>query len=337
MSAGADPAPADTIEAAVLERYKQRSVAAFGAEALAGLTVGVYQQSTVARDLLVETLRALGATAVPLGRATSFIPVDTEAHRPEDVALLADWARDGRFDALVSADGDADRPLVADAAGRILRGDVLGLLVARALGIAAIVTPVTSSAAIESCGIAKTVRRTRVGSPFVIAGMLEAAAEGATVLGFEANGGCLLGSDVVLPTGRLDALPTRDAMLPIVCALLAARMPGGLAAAVAALGAGHAMADRLQDIPPEASGAFLRDLATPAYADHFFTPIGVPAATDRLDGVRVQLSGDGVIHYRASGNAPELRCYAEAATAERAEALLRWGLASAAAVLSPTT
>ena len=34
----------------------------------------------------------------------------------------------GAYDALVTTDGDADRPLVADAAGGILRGDVLGLI-----------------------------------------------------------------------------------------------------------------------------------------------------------------------------------------------------------------
>ena len=36
-----------------------------------------------------------------------------------------------------------------------------------------------------------------------------------------------------------------------------------------------------------------------------------------------------MVHYRASGNAPELRCYTEAATAERADELLAWGLHAA--------
>ena len=39
------------------------------------------------------------------------------------------------------------------------------------------------------------------------------------VVGFEANGGVLLGSDIVRDDRRLAALPTRDAMLPILCAL----------------------------------------------------------------------------------------------------------------------
>jgi phosphomannomutase len=36
-----------------------------------------------------------------------------------------------------------------------------------------------------------------------------------------------------------------------------------------------------------------------------------------------------VVHFRASGNAPELRVYVEAMTQERAEELLEWGLAVA--------
>lgn len=315
------------------ERYRDRYLQAFGSTALTGMLVGVYQQSSVARDLLVEVLEGLGARTAALGRAAHFVPVDTEAHRPEDVAVLRDWAGDGAYTALVSTDGDADRPLVADAAGVILRGDVLGLLVARALKLTTIVTPVTSSAAMETSGIAAEVVRTRVGSPYVIDGMDRAVHGGATgVLGFEANGGCLLGSDVVLSGGTLRALPTRDAFLPIICALLAARDAGGdLRAAADALGAGHALADRLKDIAPDASAAFLHRLdGDPVFAARFFAPVGRPAEVDRLDGLRVRLDDGAVIHYRASGNAPELRCYIEARTAERADALLRWGLAAAA-------
>ena len=57
-----------------------------------GLTVGVYQHSSVARDIIVDMLETLGARTVPLGRATSFIPVDTEALREEDEILARQWA-----------------------------------------------------------------------------------------------------------------------------------------------------------------------------------------------------------------------------------------------------
>jgi phosphomannomutase len=65
----------------------------------------------------------------------------------------------------------------------------------------------------------------------------------------------------------------------------------------------------------------------------FLAPQGTIAATSTLDGMRFQLSNGDVIHYRPSGNAPELRCYTEAATAERADALLAWGLEAARRVV----
>ncbi|MFL5194304.1 MAG: phosphomannomutase, partial [Microvirga sp.] len=204
----------------LIAAYKARYHGFFGAGALAGLMVGVYQHSSVARDVIVEMLEALGARAVPLGRATSFIPVDTEALREEDETLARGWAGEQSLDAIVSTDGDADRPLISDASGAFLRGDLVGAITAKSLGADAIVTPVTSNSALEASGTFRAVLRTRVGSPYVIEGMAEASNSGAkAVIGFEANGGVLLGSDIVRDGRRLAALPTRDAMLPILCAL----------------------------------------------------------------------------------------------------------------------
>jgi phosphomannomutase len=62
----------------------------------------------------------------------------------------------------------------------VVRGDALGLMVARYLGADAVVTPVTSNSGIESRCDAD-VSRTRVGSPFVIAGMADAVARGRTL------------------------------------------------------------------------------------------------------------------------------------------------------------
>jgi len=44
-------------------------------------------------------------------------------------------------------------------------------------------------------------------------------------------------------------------------------------------------------------------------------------AFDCTDGVRITLANDEVVHFRGSGNAPELRCYTEADSYSRAEAL----------------
>src|SRR5690606_31755860 len=123
---------------------------------------------------------------------------------------------------IVSTDGDADRPLLIDGQGEFVRGDVIGLIAARFLGADTVVTPVTSNSGIEALGAFRRVERTKVGSPFVIAGMEQAARAGGVVVGFEANGGTLLGSDVTLNGRTLTRLPTRDAILPLLAVLASA-------------------------------------------------------------------------------------------------------------------
>ncbi|MFE1601980.1 phosphomannomutase [Methylobacterium sp. ID0610] len=332
-------APSAPVSAApdtgALERYRRRYTDVLPSTILSGLRVAVYQQSSVARDLLVDLLTAFGAQVAPVGRSAVFVPIDTEAHRPEDVTTIRDAVTSGGFDALVTTDGDADRPLVADGTGRIVRGDILGLITARYLGIDTVVVPVTAGSALEQAGF-RRVLRTKVGSPFVIAGMAQAQQEGApSVVGFEANGGFLLGSDVTIGGRTLAALPTRDAVLPILATLAAAREAGRpLADLVASLNAGETASDRLPNTPAERSSALLRQLSQDAFRQNFLRPVGTPLAVDEQDGIRIELDGGRTIHFRASGNAPELRCYAEAQSAAEAQELVRWGLAAAAAAMT---
>lgn len=338
-SSGLDGGPPSQTQAdpEVLGAYSKRFFGFFGSDALAGLSIGVYQHSTVCRDLMVDIVKAAGATAVPLGRSDRFVPVDTEALRPEDVTLARGWASEQRLDAIVSADGDADRPLVADETGSFIRGDLVGLLTALHLGADAVVTPVTSNSAIDRAGVA-SVRRTRVGSPHVIAGMEDAIDEGCDcVVGFEANGGVLLGSTIVRKGRLLEALPTRDAILPILSVLALARQRGlPLSRLAAELRATAMAAHRLQNVPAEKSAAFLQKLAEDQpFAAAFLGQNGPVAGMDLSDGVRLSLSSGEVLHYRASGNAPELRCYVEAADQPRADALLAWGLEAAGKAVSP--
>ncbi|NBJ11423.1 phosphomannomutase [Microvirga arsenatis] len=316
----------------LLEAYRARYRDFFGEEALSGLTVGVYQHSSVARDVIVQVLEALGARAVPLGRATSFIPVDTEALREEDEALARRWAGERALDAIVSTDGDADRPLISDASGAFLRGDLVGAITAKYLGADAIVTPVTSNSALEGSGLFGRVIRTRVGSPFVIEGMGEAIRSGArAVVGFEANGGVLLGSTIVRDGRTLAALPTRDAMLPILCALGEVAAQGrSLAEIGAAFAFKAAASNRLKNVPSERSAAFLHRLQQDeAFREDLMSRLGGVASLDPQDGLRMIARNGEVVHFRASGNAPELRVYVEAATQDRSSALLDWGLSVA--------
>lgn len=303
-----------------------RYVTAYGAQALAGLRIGVWSHSAVSRDLLLATVAALGGEAIELGRSDTFIPVDTEAVAPEARAAITGWVAEHGLDAVISTDGDGDRPLLADATGRVIVGDVLGQITAASLGAEVVVTPVSSNTGAEAGGKFARVIRTKIGSPFVIAGM-----EGQPrVAGYEANGGFLLGFDAQGPAGPLPPLATRDSLLPLIAPLALARAAGGLAALVAAEPARFTAADRLENTPIEASRALLAAFdADPAKLAAFLAPMGeTVAATDRTDGLRYTLASGRILHMRPSGNAPEFRLYVEAESPEIAAQMLDQGFAA---------
>ena len=311
----------------VTDAYLQRYVRFFGDSPLSGMRVGVYQHSAVGRDLLVALLQALGAEVMALGRSATFIPVDTEAVRPEDVALARHWAAEHRLDAIVSTDGDSDRPLVADEHGEWLRGDVLGILCAHYVGAQCVATPVSSNTALEKSGWFAQTARTRIGSPYVIDAMQTAVDHGQQgVCGYEANGGFLLMSAMRVEGRELAPLPTRDAVLPILAVLATARAKAcTVSELLNALPARFTYSDRIQNFPTALSQARLASLQTgsaaaqrQAFEQVFGAVSGQVHHLDATDGLRATFANEEVIHLRPSGNAPELRCYTEALSAQRA-------------------
>lgn len=288
----------------------------FPAGALAGRHVVLYEHSSAAREVLGELLETLGARVTRVGWSDRFVPVDTEA--VEDVPKLAGWVHSHRADALVSADGDGDRPLVLDGEGKVVRGDVLGILVAAYLGADAVAAPVSCNTALERSGLFARVVRTRIGSPHVIAGMEEALRSGARrVVGFEANGGFLLASDVEGGAGRggLKALPTRDAALPILAVLDAAARRGmSVAALVRTLPARFTCSGLIRPFPTEAGRALVerfRAGGAGAAEAVLGAAFGRVASLDFTDGARMTFGSGLIVHVRPSGNAPEFRVYTE--------------------------
>ncbi len=311
------------IDPAATEAYLERYLEFFDRTALAGMRIGLYEHSGVARDLLYTLLTGLGAGVTRLARSDRFIPVDTEAIREEDVRLAREWASESGFDAIVSTDGDADRPLIADEQGNWLRGDMVGLLCARYLGIEVVVTPVSSNSAVEKSGLFKKVCRTRIGSPYVIEQMNAELANG-RVAGYEANGGFLLASPVTRDSGMLAPLPTRDAVLPILTILAAAHEQGRpISALLTDLPPRFTASDRLKDFPSDRAREKIAALADSpeAIEQQFGELCGKVREVDQTDGLRISFENDEIIHLRPSGNAPELRCYNEAESQERAEQL----------------
>jgi len=324
-------------EDAALDCYVERFLGFFPAGCLDGLRVGLYEHSSVARGPYFTVLTALGAEVQCLGRSERFVPVDTEAIRPEDVTLARDWVQQGKqsgrpYDAILSADGDGDRPLVSDQDGQWLRGDIAGILCARYLGAAGVVTPVSSNTAVEKSGWFPRVERTRIGSPYVIEGMNRLLAEGLhPVVGYEANGGFLQADAITMDGRSLAPLPTRDALIVVLAILALARQDdGGVSGLSESLPARYTYSDRLKNVPTAVSrerlAAFTsgdgerdRQAIEAVFGEHF----GTVADTDTTDGLRIRFSSGEIAHLRPSGNAPELRAYTEADSEQRAREMNR--------------
>jgi phosphomannomutase len=364
------------------EAYVQRYTESFTNNGLRGLRVLIYQHSAVGRDILAHILTNLGAAVITAGRSDRFIPIDTENIAGEQLnqleQMVAGAETDGPpFDAVVSTDGDSDRPLVVALhpalkvypGGRRLRflpGDLLGIITAEYLGANAAAVPVSANDAVErrmdERGI--LLRKTKIGSPYVVAALDEIRLTGKweRVVGWEANGGFLTGSDIVLAGGTLSALPTRDSTLPILANLFAAAERNiSLAELWNLLPARFGCAGLLDNFPVTASQAILAKLIPPgglievefdlagdvfdrSLAGNTAAPLARTMARDWqqaksnlksvftpaqgfddivrinvLDGVRIYFRNGDVAHVRPSGNAPQLRLYANSDSQARAE------------------
>jgi phosphomannomutase len=339
------PAADGVARTAYLRRYRTF----FGKSSLEGARIVVYQHSAVGRDLLVEILENLGALVIPMGRSEEFVPVDTENIDAAQLALIQRLATQatsehGALDAVVSTDGDSDRPLVLGVEPgsdrvRFFGGDLVGMIVAEYLGADSVVVPISCNDGIDRGALAGVVEpKTRIGSPHVIAGMEAARAKGRrAVCGWEANGGFLTGSDICREGAVLEALPTRDALLPILCVLFAGRekrVP--VTELFARLPQRFSRAALLRQFPREKALQIVRELSTAERLGPFFTSgggFGTIQRIDQTDGVRIYFSNDEVAHIRPSGNADELRVYVVAGSQERADAIAAMGVAEPDGIL----
>ena len=337
------------VETEAEENYCKRYPDFFGSDALHGLTIGVYQHSAVGRDIVVKVLESLGATVKPFGRSDVFVPVDTEAIRKEDEELAREFTHKDYVDAVFSTDGDSDRPLLADDVGMWLRGDVLGILAAQSLGIKRIATPVSCNTSLEKSGSFEKICRTRIGSPYVIAGMESLVENGVTVAGYEANGGFLLETDLTQEfvngdkheVRTLKALPTRDALLPMIAVMVMVRKERMCVVdLLRKLPKRFTVSDRLKEFPTEKSKAKLAEIREKNLGEKLFGVLaakpskfakdgsapkafqGKIVSLNEVDGYRMEFDSGDIIHLRPSGNAPEFRCYVETEGKERSAELL---------------
>lgn len=326
-----NPSELPPVNAGPRNNYLMRYLNTFPANFLAGQRIGLYQHSAVGRDILAEIFSGLGAEVVCLQRSDTFIPVDTEAIRQEDIALAVEWAQKEGFDTIISTDGDSDRPLIADEQGKWLRGDVAGILCARFCQADVVVVPVSCNTAVERCGWFREVRRTRIGSPYVIAELQHAVQQGALrAVGYEANGGFLTASPIQIENKVLSPLPTRDPVIVQLAILsLSMQQQKPISRLLEELPQRFTASDRIQHMPTETSKSHIEALIAngePAITQ-LFPQMGAVAATDTTDGLRITFQQGEIIHLRPSGNAPELRCYTEADSEARAQELVKYALA----------
>ena len=313
---GQVPSGSVTEDTGVMARYAARYQHGFR-DVLNGKHIGLYQHSAVGRDALADLLQTLGAEVTTLGQSDVFIPVDTEALPGVLRQQLRAWAEPGQFDAIVSTDADGDRPLLTDEYGEVVSGDILGQITAEALGAETVVTPLSSNSGVALLDSFAQVIRTAIGSPFVIAEMQQAAGN---VVGYEANGGFILGFTAQGATGALTPLMTRDAVLPII-AVLAQSAKAGVAACVATQPRRFTATDRLQEVDLRAVAEFLALIRSdPEQRAAILAPLNSGCvAMDETDGLRMTLLDARIIHLRPSGNAPEMRIYVEAEAPQRAQ------------------
>lgn len=324
------PEPHDHARTLFLERF----TSTFPASGLAGKHIVVYQHSAVGRDLIVELLEKLGAKVSTEGRSDEFVPIDTEnvtIHDQEYFKELAGKHPDAF--AIVSTDGDSDRPFVIDEHGIFHRGDVLGALVATELQADFAAVPVSASDAVDQWFEANNIPlvHTAIGSPHVIVAMQQAAKS--RVVGWEVNGGFLTGSDFEYENGNLKALPTRDAFLPILIPLVAAAKQSiSISKLFAQLPERYAQAGLLDNFPREASLKIVETLAAnderakQLINSCFGEGFGKVVSINSIDGVRMVFSSGDIAHIRPSGNAPQLRIYSVANSQERADEIVALGI-----------
>src|ERR1700761_6913654 len=335
--------------------YIERFTGFFAGSSLKSKRILVYQHSAVGRDLLVEILQRLGAEVVKGGRSETFVPIDTENIDAAQLAVIQSLADEaagsGSLDAVVSTDGDSDRPLVLGVdrkTGRVqfFGGDLLGMVVAAYLDADAVVVPISCNDAIDRGPLAPVVEpKTRIGSPFVIAGMEAALAKGKKrVCGWEPNGGFLTGSPISRNEATLSPLLTRDAGLPILGVLFAAEQSGlSLIDMFSRLPKRFSRAALLKQFPRATALKIVGRFSPPAEAQtikkdlaEFFTPALGFSGIDRVDytdGVRIFFANGEVAHVRPSGNADELRIYAVADTQSRADAMAAMGIEEPGGIL----
>jgi phosphomannomutase len=187
---------------------------------------------------------------------------------------------------------------------------------------------VSSNSAVEKSGYFDEVIRTKIGSPYVIEAMQEASRSGKLVVGYEANGGFLQQTPLKQNDNVLSPLPTRDAVIvPLAIILLAKQEQLTISELLMTLPQRYTHSDRIKEFSTLLSQQIISKLTEGDWdvqrmaIQSYFNMAGEPKSINTTDGLRITFKNNDIVHLRPSGNAPELRCYTESDSQQRAEEL----------------
>ncbi|MBN1354252.1 MAG: hypothetical protein JW994_06260 [Candidatus Omnitrophica bacterium] len=357
-----------------IDRYKDAFGNKFFPE---GTRIFLYQHSAVGRDIAKDIFENLGAKVFTprikinngLLRSNEFVPVDTESVSDKTLGIFRKILVDNSLDIGITLDGDSDRPLLVyrvyeggkpRRSVKYITGDILGLLAVLGLQnlnikVDAVCVPVSANDSIirvcKDKGIELT--QTKIGSPFVIAAMNDSITGHAhspqnsgwrgewNVVSWESNGGFLTGTDLAIGDKILKALPTRDAILPLLSVIHLAIKSGGVSELMKTIPSRFTYADRKKEFPAETGRAIMSFLTPRDSNDREESEIikgrieevfikrdgfGKPENINYTDGVRILFDNSEIAHLRPSGNAPEFRVYAIADSEKRTKEIVRLGI-----------
>jgi phosphomannomutase len=187
--------------------------------------------------------------------------------------------------------------------------------------------------------------QTKIGSPFVIAAMNDSIgghSGGWNVFSWESNGGFLTGTDLQIGDVTLKALPTRDAVLPLLSVIhLIVKSGKNVSQFLKTLPSRFTHADRIKEFPigmgkaiisyltpkdsndAEELGKIKKKIEEVFLSDDGF---GKVENVNYTDGIRILFNNGEISHLRPSGNAPEFRNYAIADSQGRAREMVRIGI-----------
>jgi phosphoglucosamine mutase len=281
------PAPGggaiDRVEIAT-DSYLEHVLERFGSP-MSGLRIAVDCANGAYSDIAPEAFDRLGAEVTAVAAQPDGNNIN-DGCGATDLRLLQETVRAGGHDLGVAFDGDGDRMLAVDGAGKMVDGDQILAILALHLGVEVVAVTVMTNLGFHRLMQERGIRviTTPVGDRYV----LEALKREGAILGGEQSGHLICLRDHVTGDGLATAL------------LLCAAIEGTTLADAAAVMPRYAQVQ--ENVP----------LARPE------VPQSAIAEAERLNA---ELDGEGRVLVRAAGTEPLLRVLGEAETEDRARDL----------------